>query len=95
MAIAQSFSLVWKPPGIFRRCPEFHSSHGFSWRQAPAQFQAEADMLYYAFLFFVIALIAAALGFGGIAAGAAGIAKIIFYLFLIIFVVTLVMGLVR
>ena len=31
-------------------------------------------MLYYAVVFFVIAIIAAILGFGGIAAGAAGIA---------------------
>ena len=31
-------------------------------------------MLYYAVVFLVIALIAAVLGFGGIAAGAAGIA---------------------
>ncbi len=52
-------------------------------------------MLYYALLFFVIALIAAALGFGGIAAGAAGIAKILFYIFLFIFIVTLVAGLLR
>ena len=33
-------------------------------------------MLHYAVVFFVIALIAAVLGFSGIAAGAAGIAKI-------------------
>ena len=33
-------------------------------------------MLHYAVVFFVIALIAALLGFGGLAAGAAGIAKI-------------------
>jgi uncharacterized membrane protein YtjA (UPF0391 family) len=52
-------------------------------------------MLYYALVFFVIALIAAALGFGGIAAGAASIAKILFFIFLVIFLVTLVMGLVR
>jgi uncharacterized membrane protein YtjA (UPF0391 family) len=52
-------------------------------------------MLYYALVFFVIALIAAALGFGGIAAGAASIAKILFFIFLVIFLVTLVMGLMR
>jgi uncharacterized membrane protein YtjA (UPF0391 family) len=52
-------------------------------------------MLYYALVFFVIALIAAVFGFGGIAAGAAGIAKILFFLFLVIFIVTLLMGVVR
>ena len=40
-------------------------------------------MLYYAIVFFVIALVAALFGFGGIAAGAAGIAKILFFAFLI------------
>lgn len=52
-------------------------------------------MLRWALIFFVVALIAAALGFGGIASGMAGIAKILFYLFLILFVISLVMGLVR
>ncbi|MHB8623958.1 MAG: DUF1328 domain-containing protein [Sulfuricaulis sp.] len=52
-------------------------------------------MLYYAAVFFVIAIVAAVFGFGGIAIGAAEIAKILFFIFLIIFVVTLVMGLMR
>ncbi len=39
-------------------------------------------MLYYAVVFFVVALIAAVFGFSGIAAGAAGVAKILFVLFL-------------
>jgi len=49
-------------------------------------------MLSYAALFLIIALIAALLGFGGIAASAAGIAQVLFWLFLIIFVVSLLMG---
>jgi uncharacterized membrane protein YtjA (UPF0391 family) len=52
-------------------------------------------MLHYAVVFFVIALIAALLGFTGIAAGAAGIAKILFFLFLIIAATTLAVGLAR
>ena len=52
-------------------------------------------MLYYAIVFFVIALIAALFGFGGIAAGAAGIAKILFFAFLIIAIVTFLMSLAR
>jgi uncharacterized membrane protein YtjA (UPF0391 family) len=39
-------------------------------------------MLHYAVVFFVIALIAALLGFGGIAAGAAAVAKILSVVFL-------------
>ena len=50
-------------------------------------------MLYWALVFLVVSLIAAAFGFGGVAASAAGIAQILFYIFLVIFVVTLVMGL--
>jgi len=46
-------------------------------------------MLRWALGFFVVALIAAALGFGGVAASAAGIAQFIFYVFVILFVVSL------
>ena len=49
------------------------------------------DMLYYALVFFVIALLAAFLGFGGMAVAFAGIAKILFFLFIVLFVVSLVM----
>jgi uncharacterized membrane protein YtjA (UPF0391 family) len=52
-------------------------------------------MLHYAVVFFVIALIAALFGFGGIAAGAAEIAKVLFFIFLVLFVVSLVVGLFR
>lgn len=47
-------------------------------------------MLSWALTFFVLALIAAVLGFGGLAAGMAEIAKILFFIFLVIFVVTLI-----
>jgi uncharacterized membrane protein YtjA (UPF0391 family) len=56
---------------------------------------AEGKMLYYAVVFFIIALIAALFGFGGIAAGAAGIAKILFVVFLIVSVVTFLLSLAR
>lgn len=52
-------------------------------------------MLRYAAVFFIIALIAAVFGFGGIAAGAVEIAKILFFIFLVLFVVSLVAGLLR
>ena len=45
-------------------------------------------MLYYAVVFLVIALVAAALGFGGIAGASAGIAQILFFLFLLFFAVS-------
>ena len=52
-------------------------------------------MLHYAIVFFVIALIAAVFGFGGIAASAVGIAKILFFVFVILAVLTFVFGLIR
>lgn len=52
-------------------------------------------MLYYAVVFFVVALVAALLGFTGIAAGAVEIAKILFFVFILLFIGSLVMGLMR
>lgn len=52
-------------------------------------------MLYYALVFLVVALIAAGLGFGGVASVATSIAQVLFFLFLALFVVTLITGLIR
>jgi uncharacterized membrane protein YtjA (UPF0391 family) len=49
-------------------------------------------MLRWALLFFVVAIIAAVFGFGGIAGEAAWIGKILLVVFLILAVVSLVMG---
>lgn len=46
-------------------------------------------MLRWAVVFFIVALIAAILGFSGIAVASAGIAKILFYIFLVLFLVSL------
>ena len=50
-------------------------------------------MLYYAVVFFVIALIAAFFGFSGLAAGAASIGKLLFIAFLVLAFVTAVVHL--
>lgn len=50
-------------------------------------------MLRWAIIFFIISIVAAVFGFGGIATAAAGIAKLLFYLFLAIAVVMLVAAL--
>ena len=52
-------------------------------------------MLHYATLFLVIALIAALLGFGGLASGAAGIAKLLFSVFLVLALLSGAIGLMR
>lgn len=51
-------------------------------------------MLGWALTFLIIALIAAALGFGGIAGTAVGIAKLIFFVAIVLFVVSLIYGLI-
>ena len=52
-------------------------------------------MLGWALTFLVIALIAAVLGFGGIAGTAIGIAKIIFFVAIILFLISAVAGMMR
>lgn len=52
-------------------------------------------MLYYAAVFFVIAIVAALFGFGGIAAGASSIAQVLFFIFVVLFLISLVVGLVK
>jgi uncharacterized membrane protein YtjA (UPF0391 family) len=46
-------------------------------------------MLRWALVFFVVALIAAVLGFTGIAFAAAGVAKILFFVFVVLFFLSL------
>jgi uncharacterized membrane protein YtjA (UPF0391 family) len=58
-------------------------------------FSEGVEMLHYAIVFFVVALIAALFGFGGIAAGAVEIAQTLFFIFLVLFVVSLILGLFR
>jgi uncharacterized membrane protein YtjA (UPF0391 family) len=52
-------------------------------------------MLNWALIFFIVAIIAAIFGFGGVAVAAAGIAKILFFFFLVLFVISLVAGVTR
>jgi uncharacterized membrane protein YtjA (UPF0391 family) len=52
-------------------------------------------MLYWALVFFIIAIVAAVFGFGNIAAGAAAIAQVLFFIFVVLFILALIAGLVR
>jgi len=52
-------------------------------------------MLRWAVIFFLVAIVAGVLGFGGIAAGASEIARVLFYVFVVVFLITLVMGAMR
>ncbi|TMJ43665.1 MAG: DUF1328 domain-containing protein [Alphaproteobacteria bacterium] len=48
-------------------------------------------MLKWALIFFLISIVAGALGYSGIARGAAGIAKILFGLFLVLAILVLIL----
>ena len=52
-------------------------------------------MLSWAVTFLIVALVAAVLGFGGIAGTAIEIAKIVFFVAIILFAISAVVGLVR
>jgi uncharacterized membrane protein YtjA (UPF0391 family) len=70
---------TWSIPGDVRHLPR-------------DQQQQERTMLHYTIIFLVVAIIAAVLGFGGIAGAAAGIAKILFFVFLVLFAISLFTG---
>ena len=53
------------------------------------------NLLHYAIVFLVVALIAAAVGFGGVAGVAMEGARILFWVFIILFVISLIGGLAR
>ena len=53
------------------------------------------NLLYYAVVFLIVAVVAAALGFGGVAGTAMGGAKLLFWVAIVLFVISLVGGLAR
>jgi uncharacterized membrane protein YtjA (UPF0391 family) len=53
------------------------------------------SLLHYAIIFLVVALITAAVGFGGVAGVAMEGARLLFWVFIVLFVISLVAGLVR
>ena len=53
------------------------------------------NLLQYAIVFLVVALIAAAVGFGGVAGFAMEAARILFWVFIVLFVISLIAGLMR
>jgi uncharacterized membrane protein YtjA (UPF0391 family) len=87
-----------KPRAKLGRAPGRFQPEGTPARFVAFLFQVHSrrnDMLSWALIFFVVAIIAAIFGFGGIATASAGIAQVLFFLFLVLFVVSLIMGLAR
>src|SRR3954453_1233173 len=75
----RAFGNVW---------PEACCYQGVHRSRWPGAIKVEGKtMLHYALIFFLIAIVAAVFGFGGISVASAGIAKILFMLFLVVFLV--------
>lgn len=53
------------------------------------------NLLHYAIVFLVVALVAALVGFGGVAGFAMDAARLLFWVFIVLFVISLVAGLLR
>jgi uncharacterized membrane protein YtjA (UPF0391 family) len=53
------------------------------------------NLLHYAIVFLVVALVAALVGFGGVAGFAMDAARLLFWVFIVLFVISLIAGLVR
>jgi uncharacterized membrane protein YtjA (UPF0391 family) len=53
------------------------------------------NLLHYAIVFLVVALVAAFLGFGGVAGTAMDGARILFWVAIVLFVISLIAGLIR
>jgi uncharacterized membrane protein YtjA (UPF0391 family) len=75
--------------------PFLNDNSGAAWAGNARTGHREVIMLYYAVIFFIVAIVAAVFGFTGIATGAAGIAKILFVLFLVGAAIAIVLGLSR
>ncbi|HXF54360.1 MAG TPA: DUF1328 domain-containing protein [Hyphomicrobiaceae bacterium] len=53
------------------------------------------NLLHYAIVFLIVALIAAAVGFGGVAGVAMEGARLLFWIFIVLFAISLVAGVLR
>jgi uncharacterized membrane protein YtjA (UPF0391 family) len=70
------------------------STAAFAMRPSKGGFTV-GNLLHYAIVFLVVALIAAAVGFGGVAGFAMEAARLLFWVFIILFVISLVAGIAR
>jgi uncharacterized membrane protein YtjA (UPF0391 family) len=64
-----------------------------AWHHSGTSTYRRCQVLYWAFVFLIVGLLAAALGFTSIAGGALAIAKFLAGLFLVLFLIFLVLGL--
>jgi len=77
-----------QPLGIGSRCPG--TDDATFWNRSQETPSPEVPMFGLALALFLVAIVAAIFGFGGIAVAAAGIAKIVFFIAVVLLVITLV-----
>jgi uncharacterized membrane protein YtjA (UPF0391 family) len=75
--------------------PAFCDAAGVTERVIACTLPRRPTMLYWAVVFFIVAIVAAIFGFGGIAGSAAGIAKILFIIFIVMFLISLVLNMAK
>jgi uncharacterized membrane protein YtjA (UPF0391 family) len=64
-------------------------------QRRPEVAMANFGLLHYAIVFLVVALVAAAVGFGGVAGVAMEGARLLFWIFIVLFVLSLIAGMLR
>jgi uncharacterized membrane protein YtjA (UPF0391 family) len=62
-------------------------------RQYEAKGEAMGNLLYWAVVFLVVAVVAAVLGFGGVAGTAMAGAQLLFWVAIVLFIISLIAGL--
>jgi uncharacterized membrane protein YtjA (UPF0391 family) len=83
-------------PGVLLRGePSGKVGRQFGFRITRITITRRILMLQAAIAFFILAIIAAIFGFGGIAAGASSIAQILFFVFLVLFIISALMNVMR
>ena len=82
--------LPWLPP--VPASSFLHTCGNALWRLDCRIHLRRVQVLNYAWVFLILAIIAAIFGFGGIAAAAAGVAKILFFIFIALFIIGLLAG---
>jgi uncharacterized membrane protein YtjA (UPF0391 family) len=83
---------------IYQHCPgtDIHAWRSDGIGTATVQgANGMGNMLYYAIVFLVVALVAAFLGFGGVAGTAMEGARLLFWVAIVLFVVSLIAGIIR
>jgi uncharacterized membrane protein YtjA (UPF0391 family) len=85
---------VWETrPGRHYRSPEIALQTRDAYTACESTAKEVIKMLRWAFIFLIVALVAALFGFTGIASAAAGIAKFLFFLFLVVCLIFFIIGL--